>query len=63
MEQFEHGIQEIFKLVWEMLAAIFAVIPTVLKFILWIFLAVIILPCVFVAGHIYPWWVELGEDF
>ncbi|MEI8328179.1 MAG: hypothetical protein WCG02_03530 [Candidatus Taylorbacteria bacterium] len=29
--------------------------------ILWFASAVIILPCVFVAGTIYPKWVDLGE--
>jgi hypothetical protein len=30
---------------------------------LWAATAVIILPCVFVAGTIYPKWVEWGEGF
>jgi hypothetical protein len=39
---------------------------TVIKVIhvtLWAASAVIVLPCVFVAGVIYPKWVEWGEDF
>lgn len=54
---------EMVKLIWEMLVSVFKVIPVVLKFIAWVLLAVIVLPCVFVAGNIYPWWVEWGEDF
>ena len=34
-----------------------------IKFVIWGLLAIIILPCVFVAGTIYPVWVEWGEDF
>ncbi len=63
MEQFENAITEILGLIWEMISAIGSAIPAVLKFLVWVLLAIIVLPCVFVAGHIYPWWVEFGEDF
>ncbi|MDB5239327.1 MAG: hypothetical protein JWO00_662 [Candidatus Parcubacteria bacterium] len=63
MEQFEHAIGEIFDLIWEMVTAILSVIPTILKFITWALLSVVILPCVWVASTVYPWWVEWGEDF
>ena len=54
---------EFFKVIGEMIGAFFAVLPKVLGFILWVISAIIILPCVFVAGNIYPFWVKWGEDF
>jgi hypothetical protein len=63
MEMFGDAIGALFKLWGEMLLVILAVMPKVIKFVLWILFAVVILPCVFVAGTIYPKWVEWGEDF
>ena len=34
-----------------------------INFTLWIIAAVFILPCVFVAGAIYPKWEKWGEKF
>jgi len=31
--------------------------------VLWVVAAVFIIPCVFVATHIYPYWVKWGENF
>lgn len=53
----------IFSLIGEMLGAFFAVLPKIISFVLWVLCAIIILPCVFVAGSIYPSWVEWGENF
>lgn len=53
----------LFTLAGEMIGAFFTVLPKVIKFVLWVISAIIILPCVFVAGNIYPKWVEWGEDF
>lgn len=53
----------IFGLIGEMLGAFFSVLPKAIMFVLWILSAIIILPCVYVAGEIYPTWVEWGEDF
>jgi hypothetical protein len=53
----------LFDLVKEMLGAFFAVFPKILKFVIWVIGAIFILPCVFVAGNIYPKWVEWGEEF
>jgi hypothetical protein len=63
MEMFGDAIGALFKLWGEMFLVILAVLPKVIKFVLWILFAIIILPCVFVAGTIYPKWVEWGEDF
>lgn len=50
--------------VWkEMASALFAVIPIALHFLLWAISGIIILPCVFIAGSLYPKWIEWGEDF
>lgn len=49
--------------VWgEMWSAIIDVLPKVISFILWVLLAIIVLPCVFVAGEIFPMWVKWGEE-
>lgn len=53
----------VFKLIGEMLAAFFGVLPKIISFCLWVLVAIIVLPCVFIAGNIYPKWVEWGEDF
>ena len=60
---FAEIVTELFKLIKEMLDAFFEVLPTVISFIFWALSAIIILPCVFVAGTIYPQWVKWGEDF
>jgi len=54
---------EVFNLIGELFGAFFSVIPKVISFFLWVIVAIIVLPCVFVAGHIYPLWVEWGEEF
>ncbi len=56
-------ISEIFEVLGEMLSAIWKVIPGAVSFILWVAAAFIILPAVFIAGTLYPAWVEWGEDF
>jgi hypothetical protein len=63
METFEEAFMAFFSLIGEMIGAFFAVLPKVIHFILWVLTAIIILPCVFVAGEIYPKWVEWGSDF
>ncbi len=63
METFGDAFKALFDLFIEMFMAFLAVLPKVLKFLLWVISAVFILPCVFVAGNIYPAWVEWGEDF
>jgi hypothetical protein len=50
--------------VWkEMASAFFGMIPTAMHFLLWVISGIIILPCVFIAGNLYPKWMEWGEDF
>lgn len=50
--------------VWkDMFEALMEILPKVFKFVLWVLAALIILPCVYIAGNIYPMWVEWGEDF
>ena len=41
----------------------FAALPKAVLFVLWVACAFFILPCVFVAGTIYPAWTEWGEGF
>ena len=52
-----------FEIVREILSGIWTVAAKVTLFGVWALLALIILPCVFVAGHIYPLWQEWGEEF
>ena len=49
-------LAEIWKLLWPM-------VTTAVSFILWVLAAVIIMPCIFVAGTIYPMWEKWGENF
>ena len=56
-------IESFFKLIFEMLGAFFSVLPKVISFILWIIVAIVILPCVFVAGNLYEPWIKWGEKF
>ena len=60
---FEVMFVDFFKVLYEMFKAVLGVLPTVISFVLWVLSAVIILPCVFIAGNIYPSWVKWGEDF
>ena len=61
------AFSELFSSIWdvwkEMASAVFGVIPTALHFIFWALAGIIILPCVFIAGNLYPKWMEWGEDF
>jgi len=63
METIGDFIGALFKVWLEMLGAFLAVLPKAIMFILWLVAAVFILPCVFIAGEIYPKWVEWGENF
>lgn len=57
------AVTALWNLTTEMIGAFFAVLPKIISFILWVLLAIIVLPSVFIAGNIYPTWVEWGEDF
>ncbi len=56
-------MSEFFKAIGDMFAAVIGVLPKVIHFVLWVISAIIILPCVFVAGNIYPAWVKWDEEF
>lgn len=50
--------------VWkDIFSTIFGIVPKIISFILWILVGIIVLPCVFVAGIIFPKWTEWGEGF
>jgi ABC-type multidrug transport system permease subunit len=61
------SITELFGAIWdvwkEMASAFFGVIPTAIHFFLWAISGIIILPCVFVAGSLFPLWMDWGKDF
>lgn len=63
METAETLAKDFFGLWKEILSSFFSVLPLVISFIFWVICAFIILPCVFVAGTLYPKWVEWGEKF
>lgn len=52
-----------FAVISEMIGAFVEVAPKAISFSLWILVAVFVLPCVFVAGTLYPKWEKWGEDF
>lgn len=50
--------------VWkEMASLLWAFIPKAIHFSLWAIAGIIILPCVFIAGNLFPTWQEWGEKF
>ena len=64
METFFLEVAEVAKTIFvEVFGILWKVITKGLLFLIWALPALIILPCVFVAGHIYPLWVEWGEEF
>lgn len=60
-------ISSLFSVFWEIVSevfsVIFAAIPKIISFTLWALAAVIILPCVYIAGNWFPKWTEWGEGF
>ena len=62
MEMIGQIATELFNVWSEMWNIVKEILPRVVSFVLWILSAIIILPCVFVSGVIYPKWVEWGED-
>ena len=47
----------------EILAAIYEFLTeTFIPFAFWTLIGILVLPCVYVAGNIYPQWVEWGEN-
>lgn len=61
------AIVDLFKGLWgvwtEMFSAVFEVLPKLLRFLVWALCGVLILPCVYVAGNLFPKWTEWGEEF
>jgi hypothetical protein len=58
VEELFTGLMELWRAMFE---AFMEIAPKVLSLVIWVLLAIVILPCVFVAGNIYPWWSEWGE--
>lgn len=58
---------EAFGPIWELLGAIkdelAEMLPKAFKFTLWVLSGIIILPCVYIAGNLYPKWVDWSEKF
>ena len=50
--------------VWKEMAIEFIlVIPKLIKVIVWFICGLFILPCIFIAGTLYPLWEEWGKEF
>ncbi len=60
---FETVVGGIFTAIGHILGAFFMALPKIISFILWVVVAIIVLPCVFVAGNIYPKWEKWGSEF
>ena len=56
-------VSEVVEMLKEVVSGLWTIVSKGLLFLIWALLALIILPCVFVAGHIYPVWSEWGEEF
>ena len=59
-------IGDLFGALWEvwkdMYKSMMDVLPKALKFILWLLCGILILPCVFVAGVLFPAWEDWGKE-
>jgi hypothetical protein len=44
-----------------MFDAVWEFIPGIFSLVLWIICGIIILPCVYVSGVLYPLWTEWGD--
>ncbi len=53
----------IFEAWMALLGALFELLGKILHFGLWAVSGALILPCVFVAGNLYPKWEKWGEKF
>ena len=62
METIEQVTTTLWNVWCEMWNKLIEVLPRAILFILWILVAIIVLPCVFVSGVIYPKWVDWGEN-
>ncbi|MBU6426783.1 hypothetical protein KGQ27_00910 [Patescibacteria group bacterium] len=62
METFASIVSQLWSIWAEMLEAVWSILPKAISFLFWVLSAIVILPCVFVAGQLYPKWVEWGED-
>lgn len=52
----------VFEAIGTVLGTILKIVPKALGFIVWILCGIIILPCVFIAGNLYPVWVKWGDE-
>jgi len=45
-----------------MFGILLEIIPKAFSFVFWVLCGIIVLPCVFIAGILYPLWVKWGEE-
>lgn len=62
-EDLTSGLKDFGSFVLDLIKDIFSNVPKIINFALWVFAGVFVLPCVFMAGVIYPLWEKWGEDF
>ncbi len=61
MEAITGLLQNLWSLWMEMIQVLFKFALKFFIFILWVLAGIIVLPCVFIAGTLYPKWTEWGE--
>ncbi|MCX6718921.1 MAG: hypothetical protein NTZ38_00895 [Candidatus Taylorbacteria bacterium] len=50
--------------VWKaMFSAVWSVLPKAVSFLLWLLSGIVILPCIYISGTLYPEWEKWGESF
>ena len=63
METFGDLLKSLLDVWKEMWGAAWPMIKTAVSFSLWVLIAIIILPCVYISTVIYPAWEKWGEKF
>jgi len=62
MEIVSELFSDLIKIWKEMLVLAWTAFVRLFKILIWLLCAIIILPCDYVAGNLYPLWIEWGED-
>lgn len=61
MEAITGLLQNLWSLWIEMIKLLFKFALKFFIFLLWVLVGIIVLPCVFIAGNLYPKWTDWGE--
>jgi len=63
MEIIGEMLAELWKIWASIVSGIWSVLPKAFSFFFWLLSGLFILPCLYVAGHLYPSWEKWGEKF